>query len=260
MTNYKIENHDLMNTMFEIPKGYGGNDANRGWPYETTMDRDQKIKAVDELWQLAELPCGLSELLMIMDRYKSDIKTNVIKHKVVQRSWNLEPEIQLNTNSYLAWVRRQNKMAEKTILSELAYRDSLGSIRGFGFRLHVWDEKVSRTEYGYDEKYTDGDIVDQVFYELLCRLYYKEFKHFNETDSKMVKLTAVKRYINEQNYPCFSDRIWDACMNGKVDGVTEQELEIALRAYKELDDHIKTLEEETKAQLAVYELMNGFTK
>lgn len=260
MTNYKIENHDLLNSIVEMEKRSCDNSAFHQWAYETTMDRDQKIKAVDELWQIAELPCGLSELLMIMDRYKSDIKTNAIKHKVVQRAWKPEPDIEINTNSYIAWVRRQNKMAEKTILTELTYHDSLGSIHGFGFRLHVWDEKVSRTEYGYNEKYTDGDIVDQVFYELLCKLYCKELKHFNETDSKMVKLTAVRRYINEQDYPCFSDRIWNACMNHKVDEVTEQELDIALRAYKELDDHIKTLEEETQAKLAVYELLTGVAK
>lgn len=241
-----------MNTMFEIPKGHGDNSANRGWAYETAMDRDQKIKVVDELWQIAELPCGLSELLMIMDRYKADLNADIIKSKL-RTDYTGKKVKEINTNSYVAWVRKQNKLADKYILNESTYRDSLGAVWGFGFRLHVWDEKVSRTEYGYNEKYTGGDIVDQVFYEFLYNLYRKELNHFNNTDSKMVKLTAVRRYFNEQNYPCFSDRIWDACMNCKKDNVTEQELDIALSAYKELDDYIKTLEEETKAKLAVYE-------
>ena len=125
------------------------------------------------------------------------VRMRSIKNYWVERSWDPKPEIVLNKNSYNSWARKINKeLGErgfgKHLLSEDSYQDYFGKIYGFNFRLHIWDEAVSRSEYGYSEKYSGGDIVDQIFYELLKVLYRKEVAHFNSVDPKMVKIAECR--------------------------------------------------------------------
>ena len=61
-------------------------------------------------------------------------------------------------------------------------------------------------------------------------LYRKEVAHFNSVDPKMVKIAECRNYLDER-YPNLSETVWNACMNGKVDQVSIEELDIALDAY-----------------------------
>ncbi len=257
MKNYKIEDHHLMNTIqklsHHIATRYNGDIED--WAEERSMSREEKIVFVDANYKLvSDWYCPLSVLLEVMNRYQEGVKSGRIKGEWVERSWNPKPEFVLNKNSYNSWARKiNNELGErgfsKHLLSEDSYQDSFGKIYGFHFRLHIWDEVVSRSEYGYSEKYGGGDIVDQVFYEFLKVLYRKELAHFNSVDPKMIRIAECRVYLDER-YPNLSETVWDACMNGKVDQVSIEELDIVLDAYHLMEKAMNSIGEKAKKELA----------
>lgn len=259
MKNYKIEDHYLMNTIQKLSHHtatrYNGDIED--WVEERSMSREEKIAFVDANYKLvSDWHCPLSVLLEVMNRYQGGVKSGKIKNILVERPWDPKPEFVLNKNSYNSWARKINKeLGErgfgKHLLSEDSYQDSFGKIYGFNFRLHIWDEVVSHSEYGYTEKYNGGDIVDQVFYELLKALYRKELTHFNSVDPKMVKIAECRGYLDER-YPNLSETVWDACMNGKVDQVSIEELDIALDAYHLMEKTMDSIGEKAKKELAKF--------
>ena len=259
MKNYKIEDHHLMNTIQKLSHHnatrYGGDIED--WAEERSMSREEKIAFVDANYKLvSDWYCPLSVLLEVMNRYQEDVKAGKIKGSWVERSWDPKPEFVLNKNSYNSWARKiNNELGErgfnKHLLSEDSYQDYFGKIYGFSFRLHIWDEVVSRSEYGYSEKYDGGDIVDQVFYELLKILYRKELAHFNSVDPKMVRIAECRDYLDKR-YPNLSETVWNACMNGKVDRVSIEELDIVLDAYHLMEKSMKSIEEKAKKELAKF--------
>lgn len=259
MKNYKIEDHYLMNTIQKLSHHtatrYNGDIED--WVDERSMSREEKIAFVDANYKLvSDWYCPLSVLLEVMNRYQGGVKSGKIKNILVERSWDPKPELVLNKNSYNSWARKINKeLGErgfgKHLLSEDSYQDSFGKIYGFHFRLHIWDEEVSRSEYGYSEKYDGGDIVDQVFYEFLKILYRKELAHFNSVDPKMIRIAECRVYLNER-YPNLSETVWDACMNGKVDQVSIEELDIVLDAYHLMEKTMNSIGEEAKKELAKF--------
>ena len=259
MKNYKIENHYLMNTIQKTSHHnatrYNGDIED--WPEERSMSREEKIAFVDANYKLvSDWYCPLSVLLEVMNRYQEGVKSGKIKGEWVERSWDPKPERVLNKNSYNSWARKINKELRergfsKHLLSEDSYQDYFGKIYGFNFRLHIWDEVVSRSEYGYSEKYDGGDIVDQVFYEFLKILYRKELVHFNSVDPKMIRIAECRVYLDER-YPSLSETVWDACMNGKVDRVSIEELDIVLDAYHLMEKAMKSIEEKAKKELAKF--------
>ena len=259
MKNYKIEDHYLMNTIQKL----GQHNATRyngdieDWAEERSMSREEKIAFVDTNYKLvSDWYYPLSVLLEVMNRYQEGVKSGKIKNCWVERPWDPKPEIVLNKNSYNSWARKINKeLGErgfgKHLLSEDSYQDYFGKIYGFNFRLHIWDEVVSRSEYGHSEKYSGGDIVDQVFYEFLKVLYRKEVSHFNSVDPKMVRIAECRNYLDER-YPSLSETVWDACMNGKADRVSIEELDIVLDAYHLMEKSMKSIEEKAKKELAKF--------
>lgn len=257
MKNYKIEDHYLMNTIQKLSHHnatrYNGDIED--WVEERSMSREEKIAFVDANYKLvSDWYYPLSVLLEVMNRYQEGVKSGKIKNIVVERSWNPKPELILNKNSYNSWARKINKeLGErgfgKHLLSEDSYQDSFGKIYGFHFHLHIWDEVVSRSEYGYSEKYDGGDIVDQVFYEFLKILYRKELAHFNSVDPKMIRIAECRIYLDER-YPSLSEIVWDACMNGKVDQVSIEELDIVLDAYHLMEKTMNSIGEKAKKELA----------
>ena len=259
MKNYKIENHYLMNTIQKISHHnatrYNGDIED--WSEERSMSREEKIAFVDANYKLvSDWYCPLSVLLEVMNRYQEDVKAGKIKGSWVERSWDPKPEFVLNKNSYNSWARKiNNELGErgfnKHLLSEDSYQDYFGKIYGFSFRLHIWDEVVSRSEYGYSEKYDGGDIVDQVFYEFLKILYRKELEHFNSVDPKMVRIAECRDYLDKR-YPNLSETVWNACMNGKVDRVSIEELDIVLDTYHLMEKSMKSIEEKAKKELAKF--------
>ena len=259
MKNYKIEDHYLMNTIQKLSHHsatrYSG--AIEDWVEERSMTREEKIAFVDANYKLvSEWPCPLSALLEVMNRYREGVESGKIKGSWVERSWDPKPEFVLNKNSYNSWARKINKELgergfSRHLLSEDSYQDYFGKIYGFKFRLHIWDEAVSRSEYRYSEKYNGGDIVDQVFYELLKALYRKELTHFNSVDPKMVKIAECRNYLDER-YPSLSETIWNACINGKVDQVSIEELDIALDAYHLMEKAMESIGEKAKKELAKF--------
>lgn len=256
MKNYKIEDHYLMSTIqkLSLHSATRYNGAIEDWVEERSMTREEKIAFVDANYKLvSEWPCPLSVLLEVMNRYREGVESGKIKGNWVERSWDPKPEFVLNKNSYNSWARKINKELgergfSRHLLSEDSYQDYFGKVYGFNFRLHIWDEVVSRSEYGNSEKYNGGDIVDQVFYELLKALYRKELTHFNSVDPKMVKIAECRNYLDER-YPSLSETIWNACINGKVDQVSIEELDIALDAYHLMEKAMKSIEEKAKKEL-----------
>lgn len=251
MNAYKIEDHYLMNTvkMLEYHKATRYNGSIENWVEEGLMSREEKIAFVDANWQKAEnCCCSLSTLLAIMESYQEAVKSGEIKGKVYH--WKSDDSFEPNTNSYIGWARRTNKKYNATILSESSWRDSFGKVYGYDFRLHIWDKVVSHTEYGYSEKYDEGDIVDQVFYDLLKKLYLKEIEHFKATDPKEIRIAKCKEYM-QNGLPNLSDNIWNACMNGKHELVTDEELIVAIHAYKEMLKSIAEITKKAKKDLEV---------
>lgn len=259
MNAYKIEDHYLMNTvkMLSWHKATRYSGDIEDWVEERLMSREEKIAFVDANWKHGTYwKCPLSVLLEVMDRYQEDVKAGKIKGEWVKRSWEPEPEFIINKNSYKSWARKINKEMEERgfdnhLLSDDSWRDSFGKVYGFDFRLHIWDKVVGHTEFGYTEKYDEGDLVDQIFYELLKELYKKELVHFKSVDPKMIRITECKEYLNER-YPSLSDKIWNACMNGEVNKVSIEELDIALDAYHLMEKTLKSIEEKAKKDLAKY--------
>ena len=260
MNTYKIEDHYLMKTIKKLSwhKATRFNGDIEDWVEERLMSREEKIAFVDANWEHGKYwKCPLSVLLEVMNRYQEDVKAGKIKGEWVKRSWDPEPEFILNKNSYKSWARKINKeLGEKgfsdRLLSDDSWRDSFGRVYGFDFRLHIWDKVVGRSEFGYSEKYDEGDIVDQVFYELLKELYKQELDHFNSVDPKMVKIAECKKYLNER-YPSLSERVWDAVWNDKEDQVSIGELDIVLEAYHLMEKTLKSIEEKAKKELAKFQ-------
>lgn len=256
MNTYKIEDHYLMNTvkMLSWHKATRFRGDIEDWVEERLMSREEKIAFVDANWKLGKYwKCPLSVLLEVMDRYQEDVKAGKIKGEWVKRSWDPEPEFSLNKNSYKSWARKINKEMEKRgfdnhLLSDDSWKDSFGKVYGFDFHLHIWDKVVGRSEYGYSEKYDEGDLVDQIFYELLKDLYKQELDHFDSVDPKMLKIAECKKYLNER-YPSLSKRVWDAVWNSKEGDVTIEELDVVLDAYHLIEKTMKSIEEKAKKDL-----------
>ena len=93
--------------------------------------------------------------------------------------------------------------------------------------------------------------MDQIFYELLKILYRKELAHFNSVDPKMVRIAECRDYL-DKSYPNLSETVWNACMNGKVDRVSIEELDIVLDAYHLMEKAMKSIEEKAKKELAKF--------
>lgn len=256
MNAYKIEDHYLMKTIKKLSchKATQFKGDIEDWVEERLMSREEKIAFVDANWKLGKYwKCPLSVLLEVMDRYQEDVKTGKIKGEWVKRSWEPEPEFILNENSYKSWARKINKEMEERgfdnhLLSDDSWKDSFGKVYGFDFRLHIWDKVVGRSEYGYSEKYDEGDLVDQIFYEFLKDLYKQELDHFDSVDPKMLKIAECKKYLNER-YPSLSKRVWDAVWNSKEDDVTIEELDVVLDAYHLMEKTMKSIEEKAKKDL-----------
>lgn len=220
---------------------YGGEIED--WEIERTMTREEKIAFVDEHWNKVKYcPCSLSDYLKVKAEFEKAVTDKVIKGKWVV-DWTGEKEYKINSNSYLAWVKKVNARFEKGLLSDCTYF----KVYGFADYLKITDDLYGRTEFGYTEKYTGKDIVDQIFYEFLKKLCRLEKEHFEATNTKEIKITKCRDFI-KKGYPSFIPNIWDACFNDKKHLVTEEMLDIAIAAYEKMDKAISDIEEEVLEQ------------
>ena len=67
----------------------------------------------------------------------------------------------------------------------------------------------------------------------------------------MVRIAECRNYLDE-SYPSLSETIWNACMNGKVDQVSIEELDIALDAYHLMEKTMDSIGEKAKKELAKF--------
>lgn len=231
---YKKEELKIMNmekiraTNFELTRDNAHNirNENRGKEYptiykiESELSLEEKIDFIDEVKE--GLASYMLNILNLWDLKKEDMPKDTYGNT--------------KTVSKKAWIKKNDNL--KIIDDWYKY----GNYQMFKTKYSLYEKDrysliVPKTEYGYTLLYSGQHVVHQWFHDLLNELEIEELKYFRTIDSKQIKLTKVRefgdRYRETFNDKKLNDIIWN-----RLSDVTEQELDIYIKAFETLEKSI----------------------
>lgn len=237
---YKIENLWLTNNVKTVraTKPYSNRKQWLDWSWEHEFSDKEKVEFANKYSELARYAPRVVDLICtILESYKRDVENGTIKTR--KNPWDPGSTIP-NVISLRSWVKKHgwDHYIDTSNIIGRVYNIPVDNLRLGN------NGTVPNSKYGYRNKYSEEKgLINQIFYNILEKLYYLEKEYFVKVDPLSINLKKIAEY--ERRYTNLDiDVISDAVANGNERaGITLEESESILAAYVEIEDHIKELKD-----------------